>query len=136
MLVLPHHGRACRPQVSGASFVALRGRRREAEAAISRDGGVRSSTTCASLVHIGASHLPIRECFLLAASGRAGGRGKEVLTRIGREMRSVELGAMVQMGMGASAIAAVGDRITAWVEKREPTGHSCQPGQPRSGQRA
>jgi len=94
---------------------------------------VRSSTTCPSLVRIGASHLPIRECFLVAVSGRAGGRDKEVLTRIGREMRSMELGAMAQMGMGASAIAVVGDRITAWMEKREPMGHSCQPGQPRSG---
>jgi hypothetical protein len=45
-----------------------------------------------------------------------------VLTRIGREMRSVELGATAQMGMAASAIAVVGDRIAAWMEKREADG--------------
>jgi len=49
-----------------------------------------------------------------------------VLTRIGREMRSVELGAMAQMGMGASAIAVVGDHTGAWMEKRELMGQPCQ----------
>jgi hypothetical protein len=34
---------------------------------------------------------------------------------------------MAQMGMGALAIAAVGDCITAWTEKSEPMGHLCQP---------
>jgi len=78
-------------------------------------------------LRLAASALPVRESFLLAAAGRAGGRGEEALTRIGGEMRSAEPGAMAQMGMGASAAAAAGDRIPARTERMEPTGHSRQP---------
>ena len=51
-------------------------------------------------LRIAASALLVRERFLLAAAGRAGGRGEEAPTRLGGEVRSAEPGAMVQMAMG------------------------------------
>ena len=77
-------------------------------------------------LRIAASALLVRERFLLAAAGRAGGRGEEAPTRIGGEVRSAEPGAMAQMGMGASAAAAAGDRIPARTERMESAGHSRQ----------
>ena len=95
--------------------------------AISTDGSVSSSTTRRRLVRIAAFPVPVRERFFLAAAGSAGGRGAEALSRLGGEMRSVEPGAIAEIGTGVSAAAAAGDRSPARTERREPTGHSRQP---------
>jgi hypothetical protein len=79
--------------------------------AISTDGSVSSSITRRFLVLIAAFPLPVTDRFLLAGAGSTGGRGDEVLSRLGMDTRStVEPGDGAREASGMGGTAAVAGR--------------------------